>query len=87
MLFQQLFFLYSTNIIFFISLVITLAKLSSEYELIVITSFGLNPLKILKIFFPITLILSISLVIISIGLIPKAKFLNERFLDQKKKRG
>ncbi len=76
---------YTAPISFFISLVITLAKLSSEYELIVITSFGLNPLKILKIFFPITLILSISLVIISIGLIPKAKFLNERFLDQKKK--
>lgn len=76
---------YTAPISFFISLVITLAKLSSEYELIVITSFGLNPLKILKIFFPITLILSISLVIISVGLIPKAKFLNERFLDQKKK--
>ncbi len=76
---------YTAPISFFMSLVITLSKLSSEYELIVITSFGLNPLKMLKIFFPITLILSLSLIIISVGLIPKAKFLNERFLDQKKK--
>lgn len=76
---------YTAPISFFISLVITLTKLSSEYELIVITSFGLNPLKILKIFFPITLILSISLIVISIGLIPKAKYLNERFLELKKK--
>ncbi len=76
---------YTVPISFFLSLVITLSKLSGEYELIVITSFGLNPLKILKIFFPITFILSISLIIISVGLIPKAKFLNERFLDQKKK--
>ncbi|MCP4970867.1 MAG: YjgP/YjgQ family permease [Arcobacter sp.] len=76
---------YTAPISFFISLVITLAKLSSEYELIVITTFGLNPFKILKIFFPITLFLSIALVIVSIGLIPKAQFLNERFLEQKKK--
>lgn len=76
---------YTAPISFFVSLVITLAKLSSEYELIVISSFGLNPIKILKIFFPITLLLSISLIVISIGLIPKAKYLNERFMEQKKK--
>lgn len=70
---------------FFISLVITLTKLSNEYELIVITSFGLNPIRIMKIFLPITLFLTISLLVISVGLIPKAKFLNQQFLDQKKK--
>ena len=41
---------YTMPISFFISLVITLAKLASEYELTVITSFGLNPVKILKVF-------------------------------------
>ncbi len=76
---------YTAPISFFVSLVITLTKLSSEYELIVITSFGLNPLKILKIFFPITLFLSISLLVVSVGLIPKAKYLNGVFLEQKKK--
>lgn len=76
---------YTAPISFFISLVITLSKLSTEYELIVITSFGLNPVKILKIFLPMTLLLSVSLVVISVGLIPKAKFLNERFLEIKKK--
>jgi len=76
---------YTAPISFFVSLVITLSKLSSEYELIVITSFGLNPIQILKIFLPISLLLSIALVVISVGLIPKAKFLNERFLEQKKK--
>ncbi|RXK05057.1 LptF/LptG family permease [Halarcobacter bivalviorum] len=76
---------YTLPISFFISLVITLGKLSSEYELIVITSFGLNPLKVLRVFLPITFILSLALLFISVGLIPKAKFLNERFLDQKQK--
>lgn len=76
---------YTMPISFFISLVITLAKLSSEYELTVITSFGLNPIKILKIFFPVTLILSILLLVISVGLIPKTKFLTNQFLSVKKK--
>ncbi|NVJ54370.1 MAG: YjgP/YjgQ family permease [Campylobacteraceae bacterium] len=76
---------YTLPISFFVSLVITLGKLSSEYELIVITSFGLNPLRILKIFLPVTVALTLSLLFISVGLIPKAKFLNERFLEQKQK--
>ncbi len=76
---------YTMPISFFISLVITLAKLASEYELTVITSFGLNPVKILKVFLPITLLLSILLLIISVGLIPKTKFLTKQFLDVKTK--
>jgi lipopolysaccharide export system permease protein len=70
---------------FFLSLVITLAKLASEYELTVITSFGLNPINILKIFLPITLAISAVLLIVSVGLIPKTKFLSKQFLDDKKK--
>lgn len=76
---------YTLPISFFISLVICLSKLSSEYELLVISSFGLNPIKILKVFFPITLLVSISLLIISVGLIPKTKYLTSVMLNQKKK--
>lgn len=76
---------FTLPISFFISLVITLSKLSSEYELIVITSFGLNPLNIIKIFFPVTILMTIALIIISVGLIPKAKYLNKAFIEQKKK--
>lgn len=76
---------YTMPISFFISLVLTLSKLSSEYELTVITSFGLNPVRILKIFLPITFLLSLFLLIVSVGLIPKTKFLTSQFLDIKKK--
>ncbi len=76
---------YTMPISFFISLVITLSKLSSEYELTVITSFGLNPVKILKIFLPLTLVLSSALLVVSVGLIPKTKFLTKQFLDAKTK--
>ena len=76
---------YTMPISFFISLVITLSKLASEYELTVITSFGLNPVKILKIFLPLTLVLSAALLVISVGLIPKTKFLTKQFIDAKTK--
>lgn len=76
---------YTMPISFFISLVITLSKLASEYELTVITSFGLNPVKVLKIFLPLTLVVSAALLVVSVGLIPKTKFLTKQFLDIKKK--
>ena len=40
----------------FISLAISVSKLSSEYEMAVITAFGVNPIKIIKLFLPITLV-------------------------------
>jgi len=76
---------FTLPISFFISLVIAFSKLSAEYELIVITSFGLNPLRLLKIIFPLTLILSFTMLIVSLGLIPKTKHLTSTMLEQKKK--
>ncbi|QKF83288.1 LptF/LptG family permease [Halarcobacter ebronensis] len=75
---------YTLPVTFFISMAITFSKLSSEYELIVITSFGLNPTKILKIFFPMTFLISLSLLIISLGLMPKANYENQNFIEKKK---
>ncbi|MEA1913784.1 MAG: LptF/LptG family permease [Campylobacterota bacterium] len=68
---------------FFASTVIALSKLSSEYELIIITSFGLRPFEILKMLLPITFLLSITLLIISLGLIPKSEHLNNQFIAYK----
>lgn len=76
---------YTLPITFFVALVITLSKLSSEYELIVITSFGLNPIAILKIFFPLSLFLSVTMMIVSLGLMPKSKILINDFNVKKKK--
>ncbi|MFW2592032.1 LptF/LptG family permease [Aliarcobacter butzleri] len=75
---------YTMPISFFISMVITLSKLSSEYELTVITSFGLNPFKILKIFLPLTLLLTLLLLVVSVGLIPKSDFERKQFVNIKK---
>ena len=75
---------YTIPISLFISLGLSLAKLSSEYELIVVTSFGLNPLNILKLFLPLLLSSSILVLIISLALIPKSSFLKSTFLNNKK---
>jgi len=74
---------YTLPVSFFISVAITLSKLSNEYELIVVTSFGLNPLKILKIFLPLTIVVTLSLLVISLGLIPKTKYEREVFMEKK----
>jgi len=75
---------YTIPISLFISLVLSLAKLSSEYELIVITSFGLNPLQILKMFLPLLFFSSILVLIISLALMQKSSFMESSFLNYKK---
>jgi len=75
---------YTLPISVFVSLALTLSKLSSEYELIVITSFGLNPIKILKLIFPTVLLSSILLLLLSLALMPKASYMKETFLQNKK---
>ena len=75
---------YTLPISVFVSLVLTLSKLSSEYELIVITSFGLNPIKILKLILPTILLSSILLLLLSLVLMPKADYMKETFLQDKK---
>jgi len=74
---------YTLPISVFMALSLTLSKLSSEYELIVITSFGLNPIKILKLIFPTVLLSTILMILLSLALIPKADYMRESFLDHK----
>jgi lipopolysaccharide export system permease protein len=75
---------YTLPISYFITISLTLSKLSQDYELIILTSFGMNPFRIIKFLLPITIIVTILLLVISLGLIPKAKYLKEVFLNIKK---
>lgn len=74
---------YSLPITIFVSLALALSKLSSEYELIVMTSFGLSPIKILKMILPTLLFSTFLVLTISLVLIPKANFLKEAFIANK----
>jgi lipopolysaccharide export system permease protein len=75
---------YTLPVTFFVSATINIAKLSGEYELIVITSFGFSPLRIMYLLIPSSLLLSILLFLISFVLIPKAYYFEKNFLNQKK---
>jgi lipopolysaccharide export system permease protein len=75
---------YSLPITIFLSIVINLSKLSAEYELIVLTSFGLSPIKILHSLIPIALLTSTALFTISFILIPIAEYTEKNFIAQKK---
>ena len=74
---------YTLPISLFVSISLSLAKLSSEYELIVITSFGFNPLRIIKIFLPSLLFATFFLLFNSLVLIPKADSKYNNFKHKK----
>lgn len=74
---------YTLPITFFISMILNLSKLSGEYELIVISSFGLSPMKLLRIILPVSFFMSIALFIISFIVIPQTDYLQAKFLTQK----
>jgi len=76
---------YSLPVTIFVSLALSLSKLSSEYELIVITSFGLSPLKILKLILPTLVFSTLLTLTITLILIPKANYLKESFISNKEK--
>ncbi len=75
---------YTMPLSIFVSLSLALSKLSSEYELIVITSFGFKPFKIIKLILPSLILSTVLLLVISLALIPKAEYLKKTFLNVKK---
>lgn len=75
---------YTLPIVYLVALVLTISRLSNEYEITIFTAFGLNPYKILKIFLPLTFLVTLTLLIISIGLIPYSKYLSKQFVENKK---
>lgn len=74
---------FTLPITFFIAMIINFSKLSNDYELIVLTSFGQSPLKLIKLILPLASLFSIALFLISFILMPQAKFLNKSFLNEK----
>ncbi len=76
---------YTLPVTFFISMIINLSKLSGEYELIVISSFGFSPMKLLVILIPVSFLASLSLFVISFIVIPQSDYLEGKFINKKQK--
>ena len=76
--------LFVVPIAFFVSLAMTLFRLSKENESIVIFTLGGSPNKIARFFLAFSAILSAALLVVAIVMIPIAAQLNVNFIDYKK---
>ena len=76
--------LFVVPIAFFVSLAMTLFRLSKENESIVIFTLGGSPNKIARFFLAFSALLSAALLVIAIVMIPIAAQLNANFIDYKK---
>lgn len=79
-------FIFTIPIAFFVSLALMFSKLSRENEMIVLFTIGHSPKKIAKFFIIISSITSITLLFVSLMLIPLSIELNTNFIDYKKTR-
>ncbi len=75
---------YTFPITFFISVAMTIFKMSKDNETIVFFALSLSPHKIARIFFMLSLSATLILLLISIVLVPVAKQLNKNFITYKK---
>jgi lipopolysaccharide export system permease protein len=82
MLPELLFF--TLPVTFFISAVMTVAKLSFDYEMIVIFSLGVKPSHVSKFFFKLALMQSLLLFVMFFVIAPHTKNLYKNFLQVKK---
>lgn len=71
-------------ITFFATSILALSKLSYDYELLVFFSLGINPNKIVKIFLPLSILISITLLIFSLAIVPLSKNAYRNFISEKK---
>ncbi len=77
-------FTYTLPVTFFIAIAMTMYNMSKENEIIVLFALSLNPLKILKIFFFLSLFCSLFLLANSIFFVPISKQMSDNFISLKK---
>ena len=76
---------YTLSVSMFVALTLAFSKISKDYELIIVSSFGLNPLHIIKLISGVIFLFSVSVCILSVALIPKTNYMNALMLETKKK--
>ncbi len=76
--------IYTFPMVFFISIVLSLVKMSKDNELSVIFSFGVSPNRLVKIFFILSLATSLFLLLNALFLVPISKQLYKNFVDIKR---
>lgn len=71
-------------ITFFTSCVLAISRLSYDYEMLVFFSLGVKPFALVKTFLPLTLIVTLTSLVFSLGAVPISKRAFENFIEQKK---
>lgn len=71
-------------ITFFTSCVLAISRLSYDYEMLVFFSLGVKPSELVKTFLPLTLIVTLTSLVFSLGAVPISKRAFENFIEQKK---
>lgn len=71
-------------IVFFAAAVLTISKLSFEYEMLSLFALGLAPRALIKAFFPLTLLVTLVLLLFSLAVTPLTKSAYSNFKDMKK---
>lgn len=71
-------------ITFFAACVLGLSRLCYDYELLVFFSLGISPKDILKIFIPISFLVSVVLLMFSLAMIPLSKSAYSDFISEKR---
>ena len=71
-------------ITFFTTAVLSLSKLSYDYELLVFFSLGISPNSIIKVFLPISILISLTLLVFSLAIVPLSNSAYRNFIDEKK---
>ena len=75
---------YTMPVTFFIAVAMTMFQMSRENEIIVLFALSLNPRKIAKPFFVISLLLSLFLLYNALVLVPLSKQMSKNFIEMKK---
>lgn len=76
--------LFILPIVFVATAILALSKLSYDYELLVFFSLGISPNKIIKVFLPLCALISVTMLVFSLAIIPLSKSAYYNFIAEKK---
>lgn len=71
-------------ITFFASCVLAISRLAYDYELLVFFSLGIKPSELVRTFLPLTLIVTLTSLVFSLGAVPISKRAFDNFIERKK---
>ncbi len=76
--------LFILPIIFVATAILSLSKLSYDYELLVFFSLGISPNRIIKVFLPLCVLVSLTMLVFSLAIIPLSKSAYHNFIAEKR---